>query len=159
MRCGGKCWWRRLLAQHALQGGARKLAASTISGDPHGYFVAPTVFEIESTDAPIWTDEVFGPVIAAKRFDTFDEALALANDTPYGLSGAIFTDTHSIVERAATELEVGVLHINSATIGADPHVPFGGRAASGYGPKEQVQAARDFYTESRTIYEKWVTRQ
>ena len=140
----------------AVRGGARQLAASALE-DRAGHFVAPTLFEIQDTTSPIWTDEVFGPVLAAKRFDTFGEALALANETPYGLSAAVFTDTHSVVERAA-ELNVGVLHINSATIGADPHVPFGGIAASGYGPKEQGGAARDFYTNSQTIYEKWVPK-
>ncbi|MGW3606492.1 aldehyde dehydrogenase family protein [Micromonospora sp. NPDC005161] len=141
----------------AYDSGARPVAAAPVDEASPGYFVAPTVLEVANTAMPIWRDEVFGPVLAARRFDTFDEAVALANDTDYGLTAALFTDRHSYAARAATELHVGVLHLNSASIGADPHVPFGGTGASGYGPKEQGEAARDFYTESRTIYEKWVS--
>lgn len=142
----------------AVAEGATSVAVAPVDAVGEGNFVAPTVFEIADTAAPIWTDEVFGPVIAARRFDGFDEAVALANATPYGLTAAVFTDSHAVVERAAVDIDVGVLHINSATIGADPHVPFGGIGASGYGPKEQGAVARDFYTDSRTVYEKWVNR-
>ncbi|MGC2174344.1 MAG: aldehyde dehydrogenase family protein, partial [Acidimicrobiales bacterium] len=71
----------------------------------------------------------------------------------FGLSASIFTRDLSAAHRFATEIEAGVIRINAATAGGEPHVPFGGIKGSGYGPREQGRAARDFYTEMVTVYE------
>ncbi len=116
-----------------------------------GFFVAPTVLEL-TAPADIWAEELFGPVLAARRAADTDEAFALANDTEFGLSAAIFTQDLTRALHAIQHVDVGVLHINSESAGADPHVPFGGAKKSGLGPKEQGTAAREFFTHATTVY-------
>ena len=70
----------------------------------------------------------------------------------FGLSAAVFTDSLATAERCVSELEAGVLHVNSQSAGADVHVPFGGSKASGYGPHEQGRSAIEFYTQEITVY-------
>lgn len=117
-----------------------------------GYFVAPTVLELGAGDADVWTEELFGPVLAVKRAADAEEAFALANDSEFGLSAAVFTQDLTRALHAVERIDVGVLHINSESAGADPHVPFGGAKKSGLGPKEQGTAARDFFTHMTTVY-------
>ncbi|MGY4712779.1 aldehyde dehydrogenase family protein [Mycolicibacterium sp. CBM1] len=116
-----------------------------------GFFVAPTVIELTGP-ADVWTDELFGPVVAVRRATDADEAFALANDSEFGLSAAVFTQDVTRALHAVEHLDVGVLHINSESAGADPHVPFGGAKKSGLGPKEQGTAAREFFTHTTTVY-------
>jgi len=124
-----------------------------------GAYLAPTVLEISgplSRDAlsqeALWRDELFGPVLTVRRAGDDREALDLINASPFGLSAAVFTDNLRAVAAAMESVEVGVLHINSETAGADPHVPFGGVKQSGFGPKEQGGAAREFFTTTKTVY-------
>jgi aldehyde dehydrogenase (NAD+) len=116
-----------------------------------GFFVAPTVIELTGP-ADVWSEELFGPVLAARRATDADEAFALANDSEFGLSAAIFTQDLTHALQAVEHIDVGVLHINSESAGADPHVPFGGAKRSGLGPKEQGTAAREFFTHTTTVY-------
>ncbi len=131
-----------------------------VGGEPYtqeplseGAFVPPTILTAEPP-AEVWREEVFGPVLAVRVVDTPDEAYAVANDSPYGLSASVFTNDLRQVTRATELLRVGILHINSETTGAEPHVPFGGTKQSGYGPHEQGRAAREFFTETVTVYER-----
>lgn len=118
-----------------------------------GYFIPPSVFELPA-DAPgeLWTEELFGPVIGVRRASTPSEGVSLVNDSEYGLSAAVFTTDLSQALAAMEDVRVGVLHVNSASAGADLHVPFGGTRASAFGPKEQGTAAREFFTETATVY-------
>jgi aldehyde dehydrogenase (NAD+) len=116
-----------------------------------GYFVSPTVVELNGP-ADIWTDELFGPVLAVRRAADAEAAFALANDSEFGLSAAVFTQDLTRTLQAMQSIDVGVLHINSESAGADPHVPFGGAKRSGLGPKEQGSAAREFFTHTTTVY-------
>jgi acyl-CoA reductase-like NAD-dependent aldehyde dehydrogenase len=141
----------------------RLLAGGRPYDDPEratGAYIAPTVVEMVGTagrhgavlgDA-LWREEVFGPVLTVRRARDDNEALDLVNDSRFGLSAAVFTDNLRAVTAAIERVDVGVLHINSETAGADPHVPFGGVKQSGYGPKEQGGAARDFFTTTKTVY-------
>jgi len=120
--------------------------------DSDGFFIAPTVLDLASPDNVLFSKEIFGPVAVITTADSAREALTLANEGEYGLSGSIFT---SSIERAFVlmeSFEVGVLHINSESCGADTHVPFGGFNASGTHHKEMGEQARDFYTKIRTVY-------
>lgn len=117
-----------------------------------GYFIAPTVVELSDKSADVWTDELFGPVLAVRRAADADEAFTLANDSEFGLSAAVFTQDLTHALQAVEHLDVGVLHVNSESAGADPHVPFGGAKKSGLGPKEQGPAAREFFTHTATVY-------
>jgi acyl-CoA reductase-like NAD-dependent aldehyde dehydrogenase len=116
-----------------------------------GFFVAPTIVELTAA-ADIWSEELFGPVLTARRATDADEAFALANDSEFGLSAAVFTQDLTRALQAVEHVDVGVLHINSESAGADPHVPFGGAKKSGLGPKEQGTAAREFFTHTTTVY-------
>ncbi|MHB1244123.1 MAG: aldehyde dehydrogenase family protein [Gaiellaceae bacterium] len=117
------------------------------------YLVAPTVFEDVADDAFLSCEEVFGPVTSLYRFGDLDEGLRRANAVEFGLSAAIFTRDLRAVQRFTTELQAGILHVNSQTAGADVHVPFGGIKGSGWGPHEQGRAALEFYTELVTVYQ------
>lgn len=117
-----------------------------------GYFIAPTIVELNGAPADVWTDELFGPVLAVKRANDADAAFALANDSEFGLSAAVFTQDLTRALQAVEQIDVGVLHVNSESAGADPHVPFGGAKKSGLGPKEQGGAAREFFTHTTTVY-------
>jgi aldehyde dehydrogenase (NAD+) len=117
-----------------------------------GFFVAPTVLELDGSPAKVWSEELFGPVLAIRRAADADAAFELANDSEFGLSAAVFTQDVTRVLQAMEQIDVGVLHVNSESAGADPHVPFGGGKKSGLGPKEQGAAARDFFTHTTTVY-------
>jgi len=139
----------------AEQEGARSLTSGALDladGLGDGYFVRPTVLECP-VDVPfLWEQELFGPVLALRVADSVDEAFALANAGGFGLSAAVFTKDLGLALDAVDRMQVGILHVNSETAGADPHVPFGGAKGSGLGPKEQGGAARDFYTSTTTVY-------
>ena len=137
---------------------AREPVRVLVGGRPYqdefrraGAFLPPTIVELDG-DSELWRKELFGPVLAVRRARDDQEALELVNDSQYGLSAAVFTDNLRAVDAAVERLEVGVLHINSETAGADPHVPFGGTKHSGFGPKEQGRAAREFFTTTTTVY-------
>ena len=121
-----------------------------------GYFIAPTIAELNGgtplTEFDIWGQELFGPVLAVRRAADAEEAFALANDSEFGLSAAVFTQDLTRALQAVEHIDVGVLHVNSESDGADPHVPFGGAKKSGLGPKEQGGAAREFFTHTTTVY-------
>jgi acyl-CoA reductase-like NAD-dependent aldehyde dehydrogenase len=120
--------------------------------DDDAYLLAPTLFEGVRDDGFLSCEEVFGPVTSLYRFDDLDDALRRANAVAFGLSASIFTSDLKSAQRFVSELEAGILHVNSQTAGAEVHVPFGGIKGSGFGPHEQGRAAMDFYTEVVTVY-------
>lgn len=132
------------------EGGSIAAGGAPLGGD--GYVVPPTVFENVDDDAYLSREEVFGPVTSLYPIASLEEAIERANGTAYGLSASLFTRDLASVNRFVAGVEAGVLRINAATAGGEPHVPFGGSKASGYGPREQGRAAREFYTESVTVY-------
>ena len=87
-----------------------------------------------------------------RRAANTQEAFALANESEFGLSASVFTQDITQVLDAVDEIDVGILHVNSESAGADPHVPFGGAKKSGFGPKEQGSAAKEFFTHTTTVY-------
>lgn len=138
--------------------GAREAGAELMCGgerlerNTRGYYLAPALF-IGSTNAMrINREEVFGPVAAVIRAADFDEAIAIANDTEYALSSGICTRSIAAAERFRRATRAGMVTVNASTSGAEFHVAFGGRAPSGYGPREQGTATAAFFTESKTTY-------
>lgn len=97
-----------------------------------GYFIAPTIFADVPLDAAIWREEIFGPVVCINPFDTETEALMLANDSPYGLAGAVMSDDLERCERVAAKLRAGIIWINCSQP-TFTHVPWGGYKTSGIG--------------------------
>jgi aldehyde dehydrogenase (NAD+) len=118
----------------------------------NGFFVRPTVFDRVKMDMRIAREEIFGPVLGVVRVADFEEALAAANDSEYGLTSAIFTKDNSRIFRFVDEIETGVTHINSATVGGEAHIPFGGIKATGVGSRELGSTSLDFYTDLKIVY-------
>jgi aldehyde dehydrogenase (NAD+) len=133
--------------------GARVLAGGGRADDlGDGYFVKPTVLAGVSPDSRVVREEIFGPVAALLPADSYAEAIRLANDTHYGLSASVFTNDLTRALRFADDIHAGVVKINQESAGVEFHVPFGGMQESSSGSREQGKAAREFFTQWKTVY-------
>jgi acyl-CoA reductase-like NAD-dependent aldehyde dehydrogenase len=153
----------KTLVGPVIDAGARASALAAVAGsggrvitggaalDAPGYYLAPTLVELDRPAGPLATEEVFAPVAALIRAVSADEAVAIANDVRYGLVAAVFTSDLGGALRLTRRLEAGMIRVNAPTSGVDFQAPFGGAKGSSYGPREQGMAARAFYTESRTV--------
>jgi alpha-ketoglutaric semialdehyde dehydrogenase len=119
--------------------------------DAPGYYLAPTLVELDGPTGPLATEEVFAPVAAVIAADSAAQAVEIANGVRFGLVAAVFTSDLGRALRLSNELDAGMVRVNAPTSGVDFHAPFGGAKESSYGPREQGLAARAFYTESRTV--------
>jgi aldehyde dehydrogenase (NAD+) len=117
-----------------------------------GYYLAPAIFADTAPAMRINRDEIFGPVASVIRAKNYEEALAIANDTPYGLSSGIVTTSLKYASHFKRHAQSGLVMVNLPTAGLDYHVPFGGRKKSSYGPREQGAYAKEFYTIVKTAY-------
>jgi aldehyde dehydrogenase (NAD+) len=117
-----------------------------------GFYMAPALFTDSSPQMRINREEIFGPVAAVIRVKDYDEALATANATRFGLSAGIVTTSLKHAAHFKRNVESGLVMVNLPTAGLDYHVPFGGRKKSSYGPREQGTYAREFYTVVKTSY-------
>ena len=117
-----------------------------------GYYLAPALFTDTTNAMRINREEIFGPVATVIRARDYDEALVLANDTPFGLSSGIVTTSLKHASHFKRNAQAGMVMVNLPTAGVDYHVPFGGRKGSSYGPREQGAYAREFYTTVKTAY-------
>jgi aldehyde dehydrogenase (NAD+) len=120
-----------------------------------GYFVEPTIFADVKAEDTIAREEIFGPVLAIQRAKDFEDAMRIANDTPFGLSSSIQTSNLSRALDYVYRAEAGLLTINLPSAGVEYQLPFGGTKDSSFGPKEQGPAALDFYSDFKTIYLKY----
>jgi alpha-ketoglutaric semialdehyde dehydrogenase len=116
-----------------------------------GSYLQPTLVEIDDPGAEIAQQEVFAPVCALLVARDADHAAEIAGGVRHGLSSAVYTRDLDRALALARELDTGLVRINQPTTGVDFHVPFGGEKASGFGPREQGRAAREFYTSTRTV--------
>jgi aldehyde dehydrogenase (NAD+) len=119
---------------------------------PHAFY-PPTLFVDAPIDSALTHEEIFGPVAALFRVADFDAALAALNVNRFGLSAGLCTTSLAKAERFKLRARAGMLMINQPTAGVDYHAPFGGTAASSYGPREQGRLARQFYTTVKTSYQ------
>jgi alpha-ketoglutaric semialdehyde dehydrogenase len=116
-----------------------------------GYYMQPTILEGVDPSDELSQVEQFGPITCLYRVKDFDEAVALANATSYGLTGAIHTTSTHRVEEFTTRYRAGLVSINGPTYGAGPHMPFGGVKNSGNGFREPGTEALDVYCEWKTV--------
>ncbi|KAI1492459.1 aldehyde dehydrogenase domain-containing protein [Biscogniauxia mediterranea] len=131
-----------------VSGGER--AEVGVGGSGKGFFVAPTIFADVTPSMRIWREEIFGPVVAIAKFEDEEEAVALANDTTYGLGAAVFTTDLERAHRVAAEIEAGMVWINSSQ-DCDPRVPFGGVKQSGIG-RELGEAGLESYSQVKAVH-------
>ena len=128
--------------------GAARFSTATISG----FYLQPTLFTEVDNRMRIAREEIFGPVAGVIRVADYDEAVAVANDTDFGLSAGICTSSLKYASHFKRNAEAGMVMVNLPTAGVDYHVPFGGRKGSSYGSREQGHYALEFYTTVKTAY-------
>ena len=117
-----------------------------------GFYLQPAIFTGVTNQMRIAREEIFGPVAAVIKAKDYDEALAISNDTEFGLSSGICTTSLKHASHFKRNSEAGMVMVNLPTAGVDYHVPFGGRKGSSYGPREQGKYAVEFYTTVKTAY-------
>ena len=132
-----------------LHGG--EALATNADGAP-GFYLRPALFTETTPEMRINREEIFGPVVSIQRVKGYDEALALANDTPFGLASGIATTSLKHATHFKRHAQAGMVMVNLPTAGVDYHVPFGGRKGSSYGSREQGRYAAEFYTTVKTAY-------
>jgi len=117
-----------------------------------GHYLAPALLTEATNAMRTSREEIFGPVASVIRVKDYDEALAVANDTDFGLSAGIVTTSLKHASHFKRQSQAGMIMVNLPTAGVDYHVPFGGRKGSSYGPREQGRYAREFFTVVKTAY-------
>jgi len=136
----------------------RKEGARLVSGGERltrkkmGYYLSPALFVDSTNTMRINREEIFGPVAGVIRVRNYEEALAVANDTPFGLSSGICTTSLKYASHFKEHAQAGMVMVNLPTAGVDYHVPFGGRKGSSFGSREQGRYAIEFYTTVKTCY-------
>ncbi len=136
----------------AEEGGRLAFGGQRLERAKKGFYLSPALLTGTSSSMRINREEVFGPVASVIRVKGYDEALAVANDTPFGLSAGICTTSLKYATDFKKRSQAGMVMVNLPTAGVDYHVPFGGRKGSSYGPREQGKYAVDFYTVVKTSY-------
>jgi len=135
----------------AIAAGGRTVGTAQVPS--RGSYVPPTIIAgVTDPASRIAQEEVFGPVVAMLSADTLEEAIRIHNQVAYGLSGSIITQSLATAQIFIQAAQVGVVHVNGETAGAEPHVPFGGMKGSSSFSREQGRAAADFYTQTKTVY-------
>jgi acyl-CoA reductase-like NAD-dependent aldehyde dehydrogenase len=135
---------------------AKVAGATVVTGgerlDRPGFYLAPTVVDGAAADSEISCTELFGPITTLHRVEGFEEALAVANASPYGLTAAIWTASIHRGQEFVRRIVAGGVQVNGPTYGFEPHVPFGGQRDSGTGWREPGTEALDVYSDWKTVY-------
>ena len=134
------------------EGGELRCGGERVERATEGYFMTPAVVSGTSNDWQVNREELFAPMVCVIKVDSYDEALATVNDTRFGLTAGIITSNLARATHFRRNARTGCVMVNLPTAGTDYHVPFGGRGESSYGPREQGQYAKEFYTHVKTAY-------
>ncbi|KKK36795.1 aldehyde dehydrogenase [Mesobacillus campisalis] len=126
----------------------------TSEGLENGFYVEPTVFENVDIKMTIAREEIFGPVLALIKVESFEEAIELANDTEFGLSASIYTKDIGKILAFINDIDAGLVRVNAETAGVELQAPFGGMKQSSSHSREQGQAAIEFFTSIKTVFVK-----
>jgi aldehyde dehydrogenase (NAD+) len=140
------------IALGSREGGKLVFGGERLRRSREGFYLSPALFTGTTNVMRLNTEEVFGPVAGILRAKDYDEALALANDTPFGLCAGICTGSLKHASHFRKNSQAGMVMVNLPTAGVDYHVPFGGRKGSSYGTREQGRYAVEFYTTVKTCY-------
>nr|WP_228014790.1 aldehyde dehydrogenase family protein [Fortiea sp. LEGE XX443] len=139
----------------AREEGAKILIGGEIASEgqlKQGNFFQPTILDNVTPDMRVAREEIFGPVVALIEVSSFEEAIAILNDTNYGLSSSVYTRDINRAFTAMRDIEAGITYINGPTIGAEVHLPFGGVKQTGNGHREAGTTALDVFTEWKSVY-------
>jgi acyl-CoA reductase-like NAD-dependent aldehyde dehydrogenase len=134
------------------EGAVLKVGGEKVRRATEGFYLTPALFTEANNDMRIAREEIFGPVACVIRARDYDEALALANDTEFGLCSGVVTTSLKHASHYKRNAQAGMVMVNLPTAGVDYHVPFGGRKGSSYGPREQGRYAAEFFTTVKTAY-------
>ena len=134
------------------QGATLACGGERVSLEKDGFYLSPALFINTTNDMQINREEIFGPVATIIKASDYDDALAIANDTDFGLSAGICTSSLKYASQFKHDSKAGIVAVNLPTAGVDYHVPFGGTKGSSYGSREQGSYAKEFYTVVKTIY-------
>ncbi|MGR5147538.1 aldehyde dehydrogenase family protein [Photobacterium alginatilyticum] len=143
--------WIEKARQH---GAELAFGGEKLSLEHDGYYMAPTLFLGTQNHWDVNQEEVFAPMASVIRVTDLDEAIATVNDTRFGLTGGIITQSLRTSALFKQQAQTGCVMVNLPTAGTDYHVPFGGRKQSSFGPREQGQYAKEFYTVVKTAYQR-----
>jgi len=142
----------RYLSVGMEEGARLAFGGQRLNREHEGFYLQPALFTEATNDMRISREEIFGPVAAVIRVKDYEEALAVANDTPFGLCAGICTTRLKSTMHFKRHAQAGMVMVNLPTAGVDYQVPFGGRKGSSYGPREQGRYAVEFYTTVKTAY-------
>jgi acyl-CoA reductase-like NAD-dependent aldehyde dehydrogenase len=142
----------RYIALGKTEGGNLTFGGEILRRSTEGFYLSPALFTDTTNTMRLNTEEVFGPVAGILRVRDYDEALAVANDTPFGLCAGICTTSLKHAAHFRRNSQAGMVMVNLPTAGVDYHVPFGGKKGSSYGTREQGRYAVEFYTSVKTCY-------
>lgn len=142
----------RYLAIGREEGAEIAWGGERLNRETDGFYLSPALMVGTHNDMRVNREEIFGPIASVIRVEDYDEALAVANDTEFGLSSGICTTSLKHASHYKRNAEAGMVMVNLPTAGVDYHVPFGGRKGSSYGPREQGRYAAEFYTTVKTAY-------
>ena len=134
------------------EGGEILCGGERLSLAHDGFYMAPCLVAGTQNDWRVNREEMFAPIACIMRARSYDEALNIVNDTPFGLTAGIITKSLARASHFRRNADTGCVMVNLPTAGTDYHVPFGGRGDSSYGPREQGQYAVDFFTSVKTAY-------
>jgi len=134
------------------EGGELICGGGRVDCRTEGHYMAPTIFAGTTNDMRVNREEMFAPITCVIKVGSYEEALATANDTEFGLTAGIMTQSLARATHFRANASAGTLMVNLPTAGTDYHVPFGGRGSSSFGPREQGQYAVEFYTSVKTTY-------
>jgi alpha-ketoglutaric semialdehyde dehydrogenase len=134
------------------EGASLACGGELLNRETPGFYMAPALFTDVGQTMRVAREEIFGPVATVQRVKDYEEALASANDTEFGLSAGICTTSLKYASHFKRNSQAGMVMVNLPTAGVDYHVPFGGRKGSSYGPREQGRYAAEFYTTVKTSY-------
>jgi aldehyde dehydrogenase (NAD+) len=138
-----------------VQEGAKLLTGGKAAGGDglsKGWFYEPTILGNVTRTMRVAREEIFGPVLSVIKVKTLEEAIDICNDTMYGLSSSVYTQNINNAYQAIRDIKAGITYINSPTIGAEAHMPFGGVKETGNGHREGGWTVYDFFTEWKTVY-------
>ena len=139
-------------AHFKLGGAELACGGERLELDKPGYYMSPALFIGTTNDMAINREELFAPIACVIKAHNYEDALAILNDTEFGLTAGIITQSLAMATDFKKRAVSGCVMVNLPTAGTDYHVPFGGRKNSSFGPREQGQYAREFYTTVKTTY-------